>query len=215
MTIPGIAALDHLLIGAPALDLGIKWLFDRTGVRAALGGSHPGLGTWNALASLGPQQYVEIIAPDPEQSGVETFYIPGLRNFEAPRVTSWAARTMGIRTRFPARTPLGFSCDRPREGSRVRLDGSRLEWALAFPLQIDHGRFDGLLPFLIDWQDTTTHPGAATPPGLSLRSFSLHHPNAEALRAALRALDLDAQVEPAKHPSIRAVLDTPQGIITV
>ena len=215
MTNPGIEALDHLLIGAPSLDLGIKWLLDRTGVRASLGGSHPGLGTWNALVSLGPQQYVEIIAPDPEQPSVETFYISGLRNFEEPRVASWAARTTQIRTRFPARTPQGFSCDRPRGGSRVRLDGSRLEWALAFPLQVDHGRFDGLLPFFIDWQDTTTHPGAAAPPGLSLRSFSLHHPNGEALRAALRALDLDAQVEPGKHPSIHVSLDTPRGIITL
>ena len=95
-------ALDHLLIGAPTLEDGVAWLEARTGVRATLGGSHPGLGTWNALASLGPTQYVEIIAPDPAQAGVDTFYVPGLRDLSGAKVSTWAARGVELGSRLPS-----------------------------------------------------------------------------------------------------------------
>lgn len=210
-----IAALDHLLIGAPTLNVGILWLFDLTGVRAAPGGSHPGLGTWNALASLGPRQYIEIIAPDPGQPDVETFYVPGLRDWVEPRVATWAARADGLKARFPSRTPREFSCDPPGEGSRLRPDGSTLAWTLAFPKHRERGTFDGLVPFFIEWNAGVTHPGAATPPGLSLRSLSFRHPDPDAVRRALSVLDLEAQVERAQRPSIRVSLDTPRGMVTI
>ena len=40
-------------------------------MRAEFGGAHPGAGTHNALLSLGETSYLEIIAPDPEQTEVK------------------------------------------------------------------------------------------------------------------------------------------------
>lgn len=208
-------SLDHLLLGAPTLEKGIAWLEERTGVRAARGGSHPGLGTWNALGSLGPAQYIEIIAPDPSQPGVETFYVPGLRDFEEPRIATWAARVDDLRSRFGERLPQGFTCEPPRAGSRVRPDGSRLAWSLAFPRHVHHGVFSGALPFFIEWEDPTLHPGRSTPAGLRLRAMSITHPAASILAAGLQAFGIDGTVSEGVAARVLVELDTPKGVVVL
>jgi hypothetical protein len=208
-----LEALDHLLIGAPTLESGIRWLEERTGVRAAAGGSHPGLGTWNALASLGPRQYIEIIAPDPEQAGVDTFYVPGLRDFEAPRVTTWAARGEGLAKRSAASLPGDFSCAAARQGTRLRPDGTRLAWTLLFPRHRRHDLFDGALPFFIEWESHEHHPGNSAPKGLALRALRFSHPEPEALKEGLAALGIDGLVSHVATSSIDVELDTPRGVV--
>lgn len=209
------AALDHLLIGAPTMDGGIAWLEARTGVHAAIGGSHPGLGTWNALASLGPRQYIEIIAPDPAQPGVSTFYVPGLRDFQAPLVTTWAATGLGLAKGFPPSLPDHWSCAPARQGTRIQPDGTRLAWTLVFPKHRRHRTFDGALPFLIEWESRDHHPGKSAPPGLTLRSLRFRHPEPESLKQALAGLGIDGAVEDGVAASIRVELDTPRGTVVL
>ena len=208
-------ALDHLLLGAPTLESGIGWLEERTGVRAAIGGSHQGLGTWNALASLGPRQYIEIIAPDPAQPGVETFYMPGLRDFNGPRVAAWAARGVSLASTFVTSLSSDLSCEPVRRGTRLRTDGKRLTWTLAFPRHRHHGVFAGALPFFIEWDSPETHPGGSTPSGLTLRALRIRHPQSDTLRGALASLGIDGLVEEAASPSIQVELDTPRGAVVL
>jgi len=208
-------ALDHLLVGSQTLEQGLDWLEAKTGVRGVRGGSHPGLGTWNALASLGPRQYVEIIAPDPAQAGAETFYVPGLRDLRAPRVVAWAASGVGLVSRFTSTLPADLSCEPARRGTRVRPDGRRLSWTLAFPRHRLHGTFAGALPFFIEWDDAEMHPGGNAPSGLRLRTLTLRHQDSEVLRSALASLGIDAEVQRAERESIRVELDTPRGLVVL
>src|SRR5215469_4192621 len=88
--IPGL--LDHILLGCSDLEPGVAFLEQRSGIKAAFGGVHPGRGTKNALLSLGEQRYLEIIAPDPTQTSIEPFaqkQATQLRSLAAPRLIGW------------------------------------------------------------------------------------------------------------------------------
>ena len=63
-----LALVDHLVYGTADLDRGISEVERVLGVRACLGGQHPIWGTRNALVALGPDSYLEIIAPNPDHS---------------------------------------------------------------------------------------------------------------------------------------------------
>ena len=89
--------LDHILLGCNDLQRGIDFVEQHTGVRAAFGGVHPGRGTQNALLSLGERRYLEIIAPDPHQSGSPLIREDrDLHKISEPRLVGWAAHPRNI-----------------------------------------------------------------------------------------------------------------------
>lgn len=204
--LPAKNAVDHLLLGVPVLEEGIAWVAEKTGVQAVPGGRHPGLGTHNALLSLGDKQYLEIIAPDPTQTSLAPQFA-FLQLATRPRLLTWAARTKNIEALAAKAHAANFELDGPRDGSRTRLDGKTLQWKTLF-LQSEYSL---LMPFFIEWGAESLHPAEDSPWGCTLQAFVLEHPQPEKLRAALRKLGIEATVQQAPQTGLHALLATPYG----
>jgi hypothetical protein len=205
---------DHLLLGVADLDHGIEWLEQRTGARAAIGGSHPGRGTRNALLSLGHRQYLEIIAPDPAQQGAHS-WLPNLGSLAEPRLVWWAAAASDVQRLSRSIREQGLETLGPSAGSRARPDGGVLKWrtlAVTTPLA---GNLVDPVPFFIEWAPSAVHPSIEAPPGGRLVTLEFEHPEPERLAVTLKKIGIDAVVSPSATPRIVATLDTPKGPIVL
>lgn len=209
--VPVTRALDHLLLGTSDLDRGMAWVEKLTGVRAAIGGSHPGVGTRNALISLGGRQYLEIIAPDPAQTAYS--YRFDLRRLAEPRLITWAAASSDIDSLARKLKGAGRQVFGPNGGSRARPDGAVLKWrTLGVAGSIGSNEVD-LLPFFIQWAADSVHPSQDSPRGCTLRSFEIIHPDPPIVVPAFRELGMDVPVKSGKDIRIITTLDTPTGVV--
>jgi hypothetical protein len=205
-----LAVVDHFVWGAPDLDAGVRWLEARTGVRPAIGGSHPGRGTRNALMSLGRRQYFEVLAPDPAQQPLPAT-AKTLAALGEPRLQTWAAGASDIEALAARLRRTKYAVGAIQPGSRRRPDGALLEWRT---LGVN-GPGGSLIPFFIEWAAGTRHPSGDSPPGCSLSSFHLEHPEPDAVREALAALGLPIDVRDAPEARLRVTLDTPRGRVEI
>lgn len=197
-----LSGIDHVILGINDLQKGIAELERATGVQAEFGGAHPGRGTQNALISLGGRHYLEILAPNPEDSGVAEAR-KELAELSSLRPVGWAAHSedlAGLKQR------LGDQAGEIRPGARNRPDGSRLAWKT-----LGLNSENPLLPFFIEWDRETKHPSATSPSGCRLTGFFLEDPAPDALRETLRAAGLAIEVRKAKEPRIRISLRCPKG----
>ncbi|MFT4570510.1 MAG: hypothetical protein ACI8TX_000531 [Hyphomicrobiaceae bacterium] len=197
--------LDHLIYIAPDLDHAVAALKARLGVRPAAGGSHPGLGTRNALLALGADTYLEVLAPDPAQAGASAVF--DFASLTQPRLGTWAAKAIDIDARVERAANAGYDAGLVVPMERRLPDNTVLEWRLTWRSQPEH---DGLVPFLIDWGDSPS-PATSAPTGCSLSSFYAEHPNPSSVQPVLSALEVDLDVRGGEHPALVAIIDGPKG----
>jgi hypothetical protein len=197
--------LDHILLGCPNLEEGIAYVEQRTGVRAAFGGVHPGAGTQNALLSLGESRYLEIIAPDPNQPTAED--ARDLKTLKAPRFIGWAAHPGNLDDFALKLKQAGIAATGPKAGSRQRPDGKTLNWKTLI-LQDDA---DGLLPFFIEWGEGTTHPSVDAPKGCKLTTLEAATPDHAGLKLKVEKMGLDIFMLGSTKPHLIAEIVGPKG----
>lgn len=199
-------ALDHLVVAARTLDEGAAYVEAVLGVRLSPGGQHVHMGTHNLLLSLGPEDYLEVIAVDPDAVPPDRprwFNLDGFQG--APRMTNWVCRTDDLDEALGA-APHGT-------GHIFEFTRDDLRWAMALP---DDGclPFDAAMPALIEWDAGSAHPAARLPDrDLRLSRLDVFHPEADSLLAAFPALRTADRISVRTGPEKRliATISTPEG----
>ena len=199
--------LDHFIYGGRDLDAMAADFARRTGVTPGRGGRHPGLGTHNALVSLGSDIYFELLAVDPTQRGSLEGTMGGrIDAFAAPRLFAYMLKGDVLERQRDVLAKHGIGADL-FDASRDTPDGRTLRWRLLVPHDNPYGDF---VPKFIDWLDTT-HPATTSTQGCTFERFELGHPQAEALNGLLRELGADVTVAAAPAPRMLLRMRTPQG----
>lgn len=196
--------LDHLAVAAETLNEGREAVEHALGVRLQAGGQHVKFGTHNVLLGMEEGLYLEVIAVEPEAGALSYPRWFDLDRFEGrPRPRIWICRTDDLD---------GVVADIPGAGVPVALERGDLRWRMAVP---EDGvlPFDNAFPAVIQWEGSA-HPAARlAPSGCALRRLVIAHPEAEALRAALKDWLEDERVviEPGAQ-AMRFEIDTPHGL---
>jgi len=197
--------IDHLVYAVPDLQAAVADVAERFGVRAQSGGKHIGLGTHNALLALGPQTYLEIIAPDPEQPEPVAPRPFGIDGVSHGRLARWAVTRDDIDEAVAAARSQGYDPGDVVDGLRAGPTGTALRWRMT-----TGGLAGGLAPSLISWGDTE-HPARSAPRGLTLEAFHVEHPDPPSLAPLLSALGADVEIKPAVAAALVARLSGPNG----
>jgi pimeloyl-ACP methyl ester carboxylesterase len=204
-----VATVDHLVYATPDLEVGIERIEKLSGIRPTPGGQHPGRGTRNALLSLGPGAYLEIIGPDPDQPTPPQPRQFGIDDLKEPRLVTWAAKGTDLERLAGDAARGGVKLGEVIAGSRRRVDGVMLSWRYTDPRTVVA---NGIVPFFIDW-GTTPHPATTSAQGASLIGVRAEHPDAEQIQKTLSRLGLDLHVQRGPRAALIATISTPRGRI--
>lgn len=199
---------DHLAILTTRLEHGIAYVQDTLGVPLSPGGQHPHFGTHNAVLSLGPTEYLEVIAIDPDAPALAC-----PRWFDLDRFQKDAQGVdVSVFGRWILRTEeLNAELERlgPQVGTPIALTRGDFAWRMAVP-ETGALPFDNAHPALIGWDGP--HPAGRLPDiGCRLSSLSVEHPDAATLQAQVMIDDPRISFVPSNDCGLTAEIETPNG----
>jgi hypothetical protein len=204
--------LDHLTVIAPTLAEGVSHVRTCLDLDVPFGQRHGYMGTYNHLLQLGDTVYLEIVALDPEADR------PGRRRWfglddqtkvrtdweEGRRLRGWVARTDAI-------DAIIAGCE-GIFGEKVSLPAVNSSFDFAIPKD-GSLPLDGAAPSVIDRRGKPRSMATIADFGARLLSFSLEHPDPDAVSALYRELDIDRPPAIVRGPKLRyrAQIETSTG----
>jgi len=226
-----MAKLDHFIYLVSSLEEGIAWFESRCGVSPRYGSSHQGLGTHNALLSLGNGMYIELLAIDPEQVGPDdarpVFLGADTPTDQLPRFVAYCIRIepAGHLAEWccTVSQECGVDLGQPQPMSRTEIDGTEVSWTLAWQTHKGGAAnlpLGGLTPFAIDWGNAIeigVHPSVSAPGAnnVSLLGIYATTPDvAEAKVVLASMLGADHALEHTLYEGesrLRLQINTPKG----
>jgi hypothetical protein len=172
-----------------------------------VGGAHPGRGTRNALMSLGPRVYLELIAPNPEDSAGPRVAAEYARYTRLTPV-GWAVHAADVGIVRNTAIARGLPPSELRAGSRRKPDGAELAWRTLMPWGPTNR---DVLPFFIEWSAASPHPATTSPAGCTLAGVTIETPAPDSVRASLGTLSLDVPITVGATERLHLTLDCPAG----
>ena len=199
--------LDHVGLGVPSTEEGVRWFSQQSGVDIDLGDPEPGQYYWSGGVRIGEDSFLEIIGPNPEWKRFNPL-LAMLQALEKPQLLFWYAATSD----FEAMQERARKIGKPiRRVEHVNTDGSWPER----PGYIRGFLGSGVLsqrPNLIQW--VIESPKLKKMPlQCRLIDFRLRHPKAKLLEDHLRELGFDISIEEGRR-NMGISLETPKGILS-
>ena len=201
--------IDHLVYVTPDVDATVRELTTVLGVEAAAGGKHAAWGTRNALLSLGPRSYLEIMGPEPALSRPGLVHPFGIDTLRAGCLATWVAHADDLEAIVAAGRRAGVDLGGILSGSRARPDGSLLSWSMT---DLTAYREGGVVPYFINWGQSP-HPAASAPAGCVLLELTAVHPDPGRVRSVLGALGVELPVIQGPAFRLEALVQTKWGVV--
>ncbi|MEM6769639.1 MAG: VOC family protein, partial [Bacteroidota bacterium] len=174
--------LDHLVYAVPDLQQAVDWFEANTGLRPAIGGRHLHQGTHNAVVNLGKGAYLEVVAPDPDNTSIPPPRWMGVDLITKPRMVRWSLKSNDLAQDAQRLQAVNPALGTIHTGQRKLTTGDLLRWQMTLPLStpaID------LIPFFLDWTASDFHPTDRMPDQFDCMQIELRHPHPESMVKAL------------------------------
>ena len=206
------------MVAAHTLDQGSAYVQDCLGVSMTGGGKHAAMGTHNRVLKLGPGQYLEVIAIDPEgrRPDFPRWFNLDDSEFQArlkirPQLITWVVRTDKVDSL--AKAIYG------QRGCVRTMQRDGLRWQIAFT---DDGSMpgDGLIPHLIQW-DGCIHPTEKMEDaGCKLLTLDGAHIDPSSIQRVISTMGLDDAIavhppSEQRPPGLSARIKTPAGVVVL
>jgi len=201
--------LDHIVIVAPDFQEALKEFENMTGIKPSVVGSLRGLGIKTARVGLDNNAYIEIMAPDPKNSGPIGAALA--RDLEEGTLLPYhyAIRSSEVSEMKDDYVPneLGWQPDHISMFGASQ-DGTPKKWEM---LYLYGHKIGGCVPFYIDWGECD-HPSATIPEVGSLKSLIIRAPAGHKVHDLLSTVS-GIEVEEGDS-MIEFAFGSPEGTIT-
>lgn len=199
---PDGTLLDHVALGVPDIQKGLDYVESLTGLRPIVNevSARAGCSYVVAQLSLGGEQFLEIIGPNPAVEGE----LEGIGAYAAampgPKLMFWVmgVRDFGAYLRDAARAGYTFGDTRhvKNGGYEYQIGAIGMEF-------VPH------IPSVIEWKAREDAKELAATSGCRIADFTVHHPEPETLQKVYDALGIGMLVRRGEKPRLRLVLETP------
>jgi len=200
--------IDHLVYCVHDLDASIREFEEKYGFQINVGGRHLHHGTRNALINLGQNCYLELLAIDRGNKQVYQDRWMGIDLLTEDKLTRWAISSSDLDRDHRILSDYNEQMGIISTGSRQRPDTKVLNWKMTLPLSQPEVE---VIPFLIDWSESESHPTDGLSVQGQLLGLELSHPEPDRIKSCLAHLGHEVVITQSEETIIKATIKGPKG----